>query len=268
MCGWAPLLGKALVDAHRVGEQPQELVHARDARIRVVCADVVVTRRPGLDEERCVFGRDQLQNVDPERVVSIDETSFYFDMKPTHGYCHRSARLRMPCKVGGRARWSMLMAVTTDGIAGWTLVKGSFNGAMFTDFVNGLDTQGRDVLLMDNASIHKTQSTLATLHARCMTPLFLPPYTPQFQPIEHIFSVIKNAYRRLTSIPAALPTTSVMQDRIVRCLPHVTNTVLSNVFTACWRRGLLAAEASLRSLDEPHDDNVLGHVRLNHSDTT
>jgi transposase len=47
---------------------------------------------------------------DPERVISIDESSFYFDMKPQYGYCRRSSRLVVPARPGGRMRWSLLMA--------------------------------------------------------------------------------------------------------------------------------------------------------------
>ena len=53
-----------------------------------------VVIRPGLEQERAAFGRDNFQYIDPERVVSVDESSFYFDMKPGYGYCQRSHRLR------------------------------------------------------------------------------------------------------------------------------------------------------------------------------
>ena len=36
--------------------------------------------------------------IDPERIVSIDESSFYFDMIPSRGYCHRSSRLSIPAE--------------------------------------------------------------------------------------------------------------------------------------------------------------------------
>ena len=50
--------------------------------------------RPGLSMQRLAFANDQLKRLSPENVVSIDESAFYFDMKPSHGYSHRSQRLR------------------------------------------------------------------------------------------------------------------------------------------------------------------------------
>jgi hypothetical protein len=151
-------------------------------------------------DKRITFAIDYSAVYDPARVVSIDESSFYFDMKPAHGYCHRSRRLRVPSRPGGRTRWSLLMAVSNERVVGWRLEKGSINGAIFADFMSTLDTDDRDVVLMDNASIHKTSLVMDTIIGRGLTPCFLPPYTPDFQPIEHCFSVLKN--RRLPATVA------------------------------------------------------------------
>jgi hypothetical protein len=151
-------------------------------------------------DKRLAFAVDYSAVYDPARVVSIDESSFYFDMKPAHGYCHRSRRLRVPSRPGGRTRWSLLMAVSNERVVGWRLEKGSINGAIFADFMSTLDTDDRDVVLMDNASIHKTSLVMDTIIGRGLTPCFLPPYTPDFQPIEHCFSVLKN--RRLPATAA------------------------------------------------------------------
>ena len=63
--------------------------------------------------------------IDPSQVISIDESSFYFDMKPSYGYIHKSNRLRVKANTGGRTRYSLLMAVTNNRIVGWILQKGS-----------------------------------------------------------------------------------------------------------------------------------------------
>ena len=149
-----------------------------------------------VNEKRLAYSTDLSPLFDPDRVVSIDESCFYFDMKPARGYCHRSSRLKVPARPGGRMRCSILMAVTNDRVVGWKLVQGSINSAIFADFMATLETDERDVILLDNASIHKTQLVLDTILSRGLTPCFLPPYTPDFQPIEHCFSVIKNAYKR------------------------------------------------------------------------
>jgi hypothetical protein len=67
-------------------------------------------------------------------------------------------------------RWSLLMAVSNNSVVGWKLIKGSVNSHMFTKFVEPLDTNGRDVILMDDASIHKTNIVQDTIVSRGMTP--------------------------------------------------------------------------------------------------
>lgn len=191
-----------------------------------------------LHDKRVAFAKDYSAVYDPDRVVSIDESSFYFDMKPSHGYCNRSSRLRVPSRPGGRTRWSLLMAVTNERVIGWRLVKGSINGAIFADFMSTLNTDERDVVLMDNASIHKTTHVMDTLIGRGLTPCFLPPYTPDFQPIEHCFSVLKNAFRRLPSATIDTPPTSTtdVERRLEESFPALTPPSMSSFFRACWRR--------------------------------
>ncbi len=186
-----------------------------------------------IEGQRLVYARDYSSVYDPERVVSIDESSFYFDMKPAKGYCHRSNRLVVPARPGGRTRWSLLMAVTNERVVGWKLVKGSIDSAKFTQFVQSLETDGRDVMLMDNASIHKTHRVQDAIISRGLTPCFLPPYTPEFQPIEHCFFIIKNTFRKLRVCSEAVPSDEIMVDRLKKCLDGLTPMTLSRQFSKC-----------------------------------
>ena len=52
---------------------------------------------------------------------------------------------------------------------------------------------------MDNVSFYKTKDVLDSFNKRKLTPLFIPPYTPECNPIENIFSVVKNTYRKLAT---------------------------------------------------------------------
>ena len=197
-------------------------------------------------DKRVIFARDVSPLYDPERVVSIDESSFYFDMKPSRGYCNRSKRLMVPARPGGRMRCSLLMAVTNDQVIGWRLVIGSINSVIFADFMSTLETNERDVILLDNASIHKTHAVQDTMISRGLTPCFLPPYTPDFQPIEHCFSVIKNAFRHLptTSTDEATLKYADMNLRVEKCIRTLTPTSLRNQFSACWSRAVNFLEAT------------------------
>lgn len=198
---------------------------------------------PDLEERRGHFATDYMSLYDPERVVSMDESSFYFDMKPSKGYCHKSRRLKISAEPGGRSRWSLCMAVTNQRVVGWKLVKGSFDASMISDFIETLDTEERDVILLDNASIHTSERVKDAAVGRGLTPVYLPPYTPDFQPIEHAFFVVKKAFRslehtRMADIPKELRHADV-ERRVEIAITAVSESTLENQFMVCWRRAAI-----------------------------
>ena len=208
-----------------------------------------VVASPSLEAARIKFAADYAAMYDADRVVSVDESSFYFDMAPSFGYCSRSKRLRIPARAGGRVRWSLIMAVTNQRVVGWKLVKGSINSGIFADFMQNLEMDERDVVLLDNASIHKTGVSMDTMVYRGLTPCFLPPYTPEFQPIEHCFSVLKQSYRLTNPSETAVVFSDKLDDvvsRLETCLPKLSPTTLKNQFDACWKR---AAEYASKGRD-------------------
>lgn len=201
---------------------------------------VRVFQRPGLDEERKLFAEQHLTVWPTGRAISIDETAFYFDMKPAFGYSHKSRRLCVNKHVGEKCRWSCVMAVCDERVLGWKLIKGSIKSHDFANFVAGLDLAGRDILILDNAAIHKTSAVARVIDERNLTAVFLPPYSPQFQPIEHCFSVLKHAYRMAcvndTRHSATPPCADVVAERIQTAVTRLTSDCLQNTFRACWSR--------------------------------
>jgi len=203
-----------------------------------------VVQHDDLAISRTSFAQEFTNFIDTERVVSVDESSIYFDMKPDFGYCHRSKRLNIPARRGGRVRWSLIMAVTDQRVVGWKLVQGAVNSLAFSEFMLGLQTDERDVILLDNASTHKTTVAIDAMLSRGLTPYFLPPYTPDFQPIEHCFSVLKGAFKRTLPSSTAKSPSDMLGDvaqRLGACMPRLTSVVLTNQFGVCRRRALAYA---------------------------
>ncbi|CAA7260824.1 unnamed protein product [Cyclocybe aegerita] len=99
--------------------------------------------------------------------------------------------------VRGR-RYSMLPAMSEEGILSFDIIEGSFNKRKFGRFIDGLLDQmnpfpmPNSVIIMDNCWIHKDPDALERIEARGMRYLFLPPYSPDFNPIELGFSSIKS----------------------------------------------------------------------------
>lgn len=129
-------------------------------------------------------------------VVSIDESAFFLDMKPSHGYSPSGSRITVKKQKMHKTRCTLLLAVASTGVVGYDCFPGSCKSEDFARFVSSLNVPRGTRLLLDNASIHKTHVVVEAMQRRDIIPTFLPPYTPQWQPVEYCFSVAKNAYRR------------------------------------------------------------------------
>lgn len=96
-------------------------------------------------------------------------------------------------------RITALAAISSDGVIDHEMVKGSVNGELFCDFVVGnlipnmLPFPNKNsILVMDNCSIHHVQYIKDILEFAGILVLFLPPYSPDFNPIENVFGNVKS----------------------------------------------------------------------------
>jgi len=98
-------------------------------------------------------------------------------------------------------RYSVLPAISLDGILHVSIIEGSFTTETFTDFIDGLlDKMNaypgpNSVIVMDNCRIHKSEEVREMIEARGMHCVYLPPYSPDYNPMEPGFSKMK-AYIR------------------------------------------------------------------------
>jgi len=190
-----------------------------------------VVTKEGLHAHRLQFEQDRLQ-YSTNDVISIDESSFWFSMKPGYGYAKKGKRLEVNDHYKKNVRWTLLLAVSNDRVLTWKLYNTSCTSATFADFINTMDTRGRTTLLMDNAAIHKAKIVEDACHTRCLRPWFLPPYSPEYQPVEHVFSVVKNGYRRQpTPKDVSL---ELVTGRLEYGLNKLNQDTLKNTFSHCW----------------------------------
>jgi transposase len=192
-----------------------------------------VVQRTNLDEERKSFALHHC-DLDPASYLSIDETSLYFDMKPSLGYSKRGRRLVRSQHTHHRHRLSLILAIGCEGVVAHKLVHGSVKTEQFQDFIQSVNRPGK-TLLLDNASFHKTRSVRNAISSCGMTCAYLPPYTPQFQPVEHCFATLKSMYRRTSPACDRFDPTDIA-TRLLQCLDKLRSHSLGNLFTACWER--------------------------------
>ena len=120
-------------------------------------------------------------------------------MTRSHGRCPRGERLRMAHPHSHRMTTTLVAALRRSGMAAAMVMDGAINGDWFEVYVERLLvptlTPG-DVVVMDNLSSHKRRSVREIIEAAGARLLFLPPYSPDLNPIEMAFARLKANLRK------------------------------------------------------------------------
>jgi transposase len=154
--------------------------------------------RPDVARRRARWQKYQ-GRLDPKRLVFIDETWAKTNMTRRHGRCARGARL--VAKVPHR-RWrtlTFLAALRCDRIEAPCVIDGPVNGISFLAYVEQslLPTLSTgDIVIMDNLGSHKRQAIRQLIRTAGAKLFFLPPYSPDLNPIEQVFAKLKTLLRK------------------------------------------------------------------------
>jgi transposase len=133
-------------------------------------------------------------------VVVLDESSVDCGMTRRYGRARGADRVADHAPDTRFERTSVISAVRLDGRQAPMMFKGSPGGELFAAYVaEPLAPMLRkgDVVVMDNLAVHKVKGALDPIYARGATVLFLPPYSPDRNPIELCWSKMKATLRRL-----------------------------------------------------------------------
>lgn len=126
--------------------------------------------------------------------VYIDESGFAPSVTRRYGYAIKGARVYGLTSGHRRPRTSLLAARIGERFEEPFLFEGTCNADVFNDW---LERQlcprltGDHVVVMDNVPFHKGGKTAELIHGKGAALLFLPPYSPDFNPIENDFGAIK-----------------------------------------------------------------------------
>lgn len=126
-------------------------------------------------------------------IVAIDEVGFDFRDVPLYGYSLKGTKAISQCLHMQRKRTTMLMAIDRFGNFHCRWTTDNVTANHFAMFIDSLPWQGDYSILMDNASIHKAKALQK--HMSQHNVMFTPPYSPDCNPIENVFSVIKHRFR-------------------------------------------------------------------------
>ncbi len=126
---------------------------------------------------------------------------------------------------------TLIAALGLEGIRCSTVVDGAVNGDVFESFVEFVllpELHPGDVVIMDNLSSHKRQRTRELIESTGAELVFLPPYSPDLNPIEMVFSKIKQKLRTL-----ACRTQAILWRSMQSVLDTITPADASNCFRHC-----------------------------------
>jgi transposase len=132
------------------------------------------------------------------RLIFIDETWIKTNMVRLFGRSARGTRL-VDTSPHGHSKTSTLIAgIREDGIVATTVFDGAINGELFLNYVEQVlvpALRPGDTVIMDNLSSHKKAAVRIAIEATGATVRFLPPYSPDLNPIEQVFSKLKALLR-------------------------------------------------------------------------
>jgi transposase len=154
--------------------------------------------RPDVARRRERWKRHQAK-LDAARLVFIDETWAKTNMTRTHGWCARGNRLVAKAPFGHWRTLTFLAALRHDRIEAPCVIDGPINGQSFLAYVEQVLVPtlcAGDIVIMDNLGSHKSQAVRKAIRAAGAKLFFLPPYSPDLNPIEQVFAKLKTLLRK------------------------------------------------------------------------
>jgi transposase len=153
---------------------------------------------PEVQEERREFG-EEVEPIEPKRLVFVDETGVTTAMTPAYGRAPKGERV----EASAPASWesvTVIAAMGRDGVRAPLAFPGALNAATFQSYVEQVLVPALhrgDVVVFDNRSSHLGPAVFEAIERAGAVVMPLPPYSPDFNPIEEMFSKFKQFLRRV-----------------------------------------------------------------------
>ena len=175
--------------------------------------------------------RAAVAGIPAAKLVFIDETSASIRLTRTHARAPRGTRAigRVPRNHGRPT--TLVAALTPRGLRAPLTQLGALNAASFVAYVRDVlcpRLRPGQVVVLDNLSVHKAAAVREAIEAARCSLLFLPPYSPDFSPIELAFAKLKAALRAVGA-----RSHEALHAAIARALRRITATDARGFFKHC-----------------------------------
>ncbi len=175
--------------------------------------------RPDVRQKRAAF-RTRAARVDPRRFVFVDETGAHTAMARLYGRGPVGERVVGTVPAGSWQATTLVAAIRADGLAAPLVFPGATDEAAFVTYVREVlvpALRPGDIVVLDNLAAHRAPAVARLIRKAGAGVWYLPPYSPDLNPIEQIWAKVKALLRQ-----AAARTTESLWAAIGAALAAVT----------------------------------------------
>jgi len=170
--------------------------------------------------------KEQL-TLDPKKLVFIDETAATTKMTRLYGRALQGKRLVDKVPHGHWKTTTFICGLGYDRVTAPFVLDGAMNGETFRAYVEQFlapTLRRGDIVFLDNVSVHYVDGVAEAIEARGAVPFHLPPYSPDFNPIEQLFSKLKALLRRMGTyaVERAPFTFASLCEAVATCLAEIS----------------------------------------------
>jgi len=168
-----------------------------------------------------------------KQLVFLDESGAKTNMTRLYGWSSKGERCNDHASFCGWKTMTMLSAIRDDGVIedATVVMNGAVDGETFLNYVEQClvpSLRRGDVVVMDNLSSHKVKGVREAIESAGCDLWYLPPYSPDLNPIEKLWSKVKSWLRRVSAT-----TFESLSDAIADALRAVKPDECANYFAAC-----------------------------------
>jgi transposase len=143
--------------------------------------------------------RERVKLLDPRRLLFVDESGTNITLSPLYGWAPKGKRAYGKAPRNWGKNVTLIASLSATGMGQSMSVEGATDGAAFETYVEHFlapTLKKGQIVVMDNLQVHKSKRVRQLIEGAGATVLFLPPYSPDFSPIEEAFSKVKSILRK------------------------------------------------------------------------
>ncbi len=185
------------------------VVRALGFRVKKVGLSATERERPRCAGKNVSSGKELKLAIEHWKLVFLDESGVNIGMTRSYRRAIGKARVHGSAPLNVLTSQTVLASVRLNGQITYTMYPGGTTGERFLDYLKNVlipTLHKGDIVVMDNMRSHHVKGVEEVLRAAGMIPLYLPPYSPDLNPIEMLWSKMKAILRKLgCNIAALLP---------------------------------------------------------------